>query len=89
MDENSYKAVVQKIVRQGAHGPYAVATEAELVMVTFSLEPDVWEEKTWPEEGDVVVLSEIRKKRAGWRANRGRFLQQSDEKQKRKGEAQK
>ncbi len=38
----STKAVVQKLIREGKHGPYAVATSNHLEgSVTFSLEPTV------------------------------------------------
>jgi len=74
------RAIVQKVVPEGDHGPFAVA-EAEGLegSTTFSLEPTVWQEEEWPEEGMIVVLGKLRKKRAGWRAKTGRFLQPSDE----------
>jgi len=73
-------AVVQKVIREGEHGPFAVATSDQLDgSVTFSLEPTVWKEKDCPEEGMIVLLEELRKKRAGWRAKKGRFLKPSDE----------
>lgn len=74
------KAVVQKVIREGKHGPFAVATSDKLDgSVTFSLEPTVWKEKDWPEEGVIVILEELLKKRAGWRAKKGRFFKPSDE----------
>jgi len=74
------KAVVQKVIREGKHGPFAVATSDQLEgSVTFSLEPTVWKEKEWPEEGMMVYLGELRRKRAGWRAKNGRFWKPSDE----------
>ncbi len=77
---DTIKAVVQKVFREGKHGPFAVATSEQLEgSVTFSLEPTVWEEKEWPEEGFMVFLGEIRQKRAGWRAKKGRFWKPSDE----------
>ena len=79
MDNKSYSAVVQKVFPNGKHGPYAVASHADLGDVTFSLEPPVWEDVDWPDEGLTVVLSKIRKKRAGWRAYSGRFFGPSDE----------
>ena len=75
----SYQAVVEKIIRNGRHGPYAVARSEEIGNVTFSLDPEVWREDDWPEPGMYVVLSQIRKKRAGWRAKHGRFIVPSDE----------
>lgn len=78
MDNKIYIATVQKIVPDGEHGPYAVAS-TEIGLVTFLLEHPVWKEKRQPEEGHIVVLSEITKKPKGWRANSGRFFQPSDE----------
>jgi hypothetical protein len=49
--------------------------------VTFSLEPTVWQEEDFPEAGNVVLLSKIRRKRAGWRAKAGRYYVPSDEHQ--------
>lgn len=77
---DTIKAVVQKVIREGNHGPFAVATSNQLEgSVTFSLEPTVWKEKEWPEEGMIVSLGELRRKRAGWRAKQGRFWKPSDE----------
>lgn len=77
---DTIKAVVQKIVPKGRHGPFSVATSDQVERsVTFSLEPTVWEEKEWPEEGMMVFLGKLRKKRAGWRAKQGRFWKPSDE----------
>jgi len=74
------KAVVQKVIQEGKHGPFAVATSNQIEgSVTFSLEPTVWKEKEWPERGMVVRLGELRQKRAGWRAKTGRFWTPSDE----------
>lgn len=73
-------AIVQKVVPKGPHGPYAVATSDALTgSVTFSLEPTVWQEEDWPEEGNIVLLSKLRQKRAGWCAKAGRFTRPSDE----------
>ena len=76
---NVLRWVVQKVVRDGQHGPYAVARDEKLGSVTFSLTPDVWLENRLPESGSEVVLEDFQKKRAGWRAQRGRFLDPSDE----------
>ncbi|MEQ1499810.1 MAG: hypothetical protein ABL917_00365 [Parcubacteria group bacterium] len=77
---DTIKAVVQKVIREGKHGPFAVATSTQLDgSVTFSLEPTVWEESEWPEEGMMVFLGKLRQKRAGWRAKQGRFWKLSDE----------
>lgn len=75
----SYQAVVEKVIPDGKHGPYAVARSQELGSVTFSLDPKVWKEDDWPEPGTCVMLSTIRKKRAGWRAKSGRYVKPSDD----------
>jgi len=79
MDTETYRSIVQKVFLDGQHGPYAKATSEALGTITFSLKPSVWEEKRFPEEGTYVVLSGLIKKRAGWRADSGRFLRPSDE----------
>lgn len=83
MNDNC-QAIVQKIIHNGKHGPYAVAKSEELGSVTFSLGEDVWREKDLPEPGTFVLLSDLRKKRAGWRANSGRYVKPSDEQKTRK-----
>src|SRR3989344_3230921 len=77
------KAIVQKIIPQGQHGAYFVATSGSITdgSVTCSLEPTVWSDGDWPEAGNVVFLDMLRKKRAGWRAKMGRFWKPSDEQQ--------
>ncbi len=78
-NDKEYEVVVEKIISNGKHGPYAVARSKELDSITFSLDMGVWKENGWPEPGTCVILSKIRRKRAGWRAMHGRFLQPSDE----------
>lgn len=86
--ERSYRAVVEKIVLDGQHGPYAVTKCSELgVSITISLDKSVWEEKDYPEPGTYVVLSRLMRKRAGWRANHGRFVTPSDERSHRQPRA--
>ncbi len=75
----NYRAVVQKVFEKGEHGPYAKARAKGLGTITFSLDRKVWKESREPEEGDIVILSEVRQKRAGWRAESGRFVRPSDE----------
>lgn len=83
------KAIVQKVIREGKHGPYAVATSDQVQgSVTFSLEPTVWKEADWPEQGMAVFLERLRQMRAGWRAKTGRFWQLSDEQTERSREMQ-
>ena len=72
-------AVVQKVCPDGKHGPYATATEERLGSITFSLDGSVWNEEGAPELGEIVVLSKLRKKRAGWKAMCGRRYRPSDE----------
>jgi len=74
------KAIVQNVIPDGKHGPYVVATgEGIGNSITFSLAPAVWQEETEPEPGMIIHLSEIRQKRAGWRANKARFWKLTDE----------
>ena len=80
-----FRAVVQAVA-EGKHGPYAIAEAEGLGMtpspfegsLTFSISEGVWSENVWPSAGEVVVLSQLRKKRSGWRALKARFLQPSD-----------
>lgn len=73
-------AVVQKIVPDGKHGAFAVATaDVFKGSITFSLESTVWQEQGYPEVGEIVYLTNLRKKRAGWRAKKGRYYNPSDE----------
>lgn len=75
-------AIVQDVVRRGRHGPYAVATSDKIGgSITFSLDSNVWQEQAVPEPGTHVYLTDLRKKRAGWRALSGRFTRPSDEHQ--------
>lgn len=74
-----YQVVVEKIIPDGKHGPYAVARSEEVGLITFSLDEKVWQEKDWPEPGMYVMLYRVRKTRAGWRAQDGRFIQPSDD----------
>lgn len=82
METTSYTVIVDKIVLDGNHGPYAVGNSDDLGFVTFSLGRKVWKEKIRPEPGTYVVLSKVTKKRAGWRAEHGRFFQPSDQREK-------
>lgn len=75
------RAVVQKVVLDGAHGPYAVALsdDQEELNITFSLGSRVWRGEEYPEPGTFVMLSQLSYKRAGWRAGRGRCMRPSDQ----------
>lgn len=74
----SYSWVVQKVLKCGQHGPYAVTRDPKLGSVTFSLTPEVWHENRFPESGSEVVLEDFQKKRAGWRAMSARFFRPGD-----------
>ncbi len=80
MEDHSFICIVEKVVTEGKHGPYAAVSSNDLGPITFALTLQVWKEEIWPEPGTYVVLSQVIKKRAGWRAKLGRFLQPSDEK---------
>lgn len=80
MTDESYRAIVERVVLRGRHGPYVVASSDDLEgSVTVSLESPVWQDSVVPERGMYLILSQVRKKRAGWRAFRGRLVQPSDE----------
>ena len=79
-DGKSYQAIVDKVVKDGKHGPYAVARCGELKgCVTFSLDSNVWQEDEWPCPGMCVVLMQVRKKRLGWFAKFGRLVTPADD----------
>jgi hypothetical protein len=80
MTEKSISAVIQKVIKEGKRGGYVVATSQKIKgSITFSLGGDVWQEETLPEVGVLVVLSDLRRKRAGWRAFKARFFRPADE----------
>lgn len=80
--DDTCKAIVQTVIINGKHGPFFVALCDQLQgSVTCSLDPTVWKSPDHPEEGEIVLLSKLRKKRAGWRAKAGRFFEPSDEQQ--------
>lgn len=71
---------VVRHVAQGKHGPYAVAHNDSLKgSITFALSKPCWNETSEPKSGELVVLSNLRRKRAGWRALKARFYQPTDE----------
>jgi hypothetical protein len=79
-------AVVEMIDPNGKHGPYFEARPKDLKIlkrlgrITASLEDKkVWLEVDWPEEGLEVLLWDLRKKKAGWRAYKARFLRPEDD----------
>lgn len=76
--DETVEAVVEKIIPEGKHGAYAVARSQTLGPITFSLDSNVWGEESWPELGTIVVLTNITKRPAGWRARMGRTFVPSD-----------
>lgn len=73
-------AIVRKVIANGRHGPFAItSSESFEGSITISLNSPIWQEEQWPEGGSTVVLHDIRKKRAGWRAHSGRFYRPHDE----------
>lgn len=73
-------AIVQKVIASGPHGPFAVTSSKGIEgSITVSLNPPAWQEEKWPDGGTMVVLDDVYKKRAGWRANAGRFYRPTDE----------
>lgn len=63
---------VTTIVTKAKHGPYGVAFHKEMKYITFSLKSSVWQENTFPEKGEIICLSILRKTKSGWRAKHGR-----------------
>lgn len=73
------KAVVQKVISEGYDCPCAIAFSPRFGIIEFSLDPDVWEEKEWPEEGAIVMLAKLRREDDGWRAKEARLWTIRDE----------
>jgi hypothetical protein len=79
-DDTMYLAIVERIYPNGPHGPYAVLSSDSIPRsVTLGLKPPAWQESDFPEPGTYVVLSRVIKKRAGYRAQHGRYMRPSDE----------
>lgn len=75
-------AIVQTIVLDGEHGPYAVATSSSMPgeWITFSLNSPVFEGEILNPKTDLgtrVVLSDLRRKKQ-WRANKARIMSPED-----------
>jgi hypothetical protein len=71
--------LVQEKKGRNGHGPYFIADGGEYGSVTCSLNPSVWQDKEEPVVGEVVVLSKLYLKPAGWRAGHGRRARLSDQ----------
>ena len=70
------KATVRKVILEGPLGPYGIAKSDRADLqgsIMFSLDPDVWNEPTYPEVGQSVMLGKLRRKGDGWRSKEGRF----------------
>jgi hypothetical protein len=68
------EAIVQNVV-PGKHGLYAVTTSTSIKgSITFSLHKEVWKEDGIPERGNLVILTDVRRKPSGWRAYKACFL---------------
>lgn len=76
----SVQAFVQSVITDGKHGPYAVTSTGnkELGSITFALDGKVWVEEDFPEPGEIVFLSKLRLKRAGWKAMEARRIRPSN-----------
>lgn len=77
----SRRVVTEKIISKGRHGPYAVARDDELGVITFSLKPPVWQESSYPEPGTMVDVSNVHMKKAGWRALSACFVRPDEQQQ--------
>ncbi len=72
-------AVVQDVLT-GSHGRFVVTTSDSVIgSITFSLDESVWQERSDPEPGEYVILSDLRRKRAGWRAHSARHVRPGDD----------
>lgn len=74
-------AAVWRVFPKGRHGAYAVAYAQQAAIngdITFSLESPCWEEDSFPEAGILVVLSDVRRKTKGWRAQSARYVRIED-----------
>lgn len=74
--------ILNKVVEEGQHGPYAVVTPKpeyqDKVSGTVTFSMAVWKESENPEGGVWVVLGDLQRKEAGWRAGRARLYRPED-----------
>lgn len=71
----TFHAFVTGVDQNGQHGPFAYAhCNEQNVDITFMLSADVWQGNSIPEIGDEVILWDLKKRHAGWRALGARFL---------------
>lgn len=80
---DNVRAKVTKVDTDGRYGPFAIAVaDGFNGSITFFLgDEDLWPEASKPDVGDFVLLSDLRKKQAGWRAMKARFFKPGDEPQ--------
>ena len=70
LNNHSYESVVDK-VEDGPHGLFAFAKRiSDNLVITFSCKPPTWTEPHLPRPGDVVVCSDVHKRRSGWCAEK-------------------
>jgi len=60
-------------------GQIAYAKTEQYGVVTFATQNSVWQGDTEPQTGEIVILSELRKFRKGWRAMKARRFILTDE----------
>jgi hypothetical protein len=78
--DEKYLAVVRDIIENGQYGAYGVAVSAQIRgTITFSLSPEVWQNKVKPQPGFEILVWDIVKKPAGWRALQARLFKPSDD----------
>lgn len=80
-ETKTYSAVVRGVYR-GRHGPYFVVEHTTLGPVTISLDAPMWQEVGKPTPGTYIVFWDVRRKKAGWRAERARFFRPEDTEEK-------
>ncbi len=79
VEEVLVRAIVKEIVYRGKWGLYAVAISNDVEgSIVFSPRKPYWNEEALPQLGMVVILSDLHKRRFGWRATRGRFMRPTD-----------
>ena len=73
------KAIVNTVVTEGPDAPFALAFSPRFGIIEFSLDSDVWNEKTHPAKGTAVMVAKLRREDDGWRAKEARLWTARDE----------
>lgn len=74
------RATVRFVDPNGRKGPYARADSEQVEGgITFSLDENVWQGSTIPQNGAHVILSNLFRTDKGWRASSARLLTPADE----------